>query len=130
MSEHDEMCEQKWRERKKDLKEWMCLKLKPTAGKQAMMWGIMLLMLSTSITAAWKTVSVAGGQQAIDVAQDKELVHHEERLDIITKAHEALVENTEKTTEQVQKIRETQIKVQVNQANMIKMLERIEANVR
>ena len=105
MSDHDEICEQKWRERQKDLKEWMCLKLKPTVGKQAMMWGIMLLMLSTSITAAWKTVSVAGGQQATDVAQNKELDHHEERLDEMVDQTNAIVRDIDLIQKDVGQIR-------------------------
>ena len=105
MSDHDEICEQKWRERKKELKEWMCLKLKPTVGKQAMMWGIMLLMLSTSITAAWKTVSVAGGQQATDVAQNKELDHHEERLDEMVDQTNTIVRDIDLIQKDVGQIR-------------------------
>ena len=127
--EHDKNCESKWKERYREIGKDICIAVKPTKVKQTAMWTILILMLGSSGLMTAKTVSLAGSQKSIDTAQTLNIEHNEERLEIIAKAHEALVENTEKTTEQVRKIRETQIEVQINQTNMIKMLERIEEQV-
>ena len=126
---HDDNCEVKWRERYREIGKDICLATKPGKARQAMMWTIMTIMLAASLSAAFKTISSAGTQASIDTAQNLNIEHNEERLEVITKAHESLVKNTEKTAEEVRKIRETQIEVQINQTNMIKMLERIEAQV-
>ena len=78
---HDQLCDKKW---DTDRKEWVqnqiCMATKPGKAKQAMMWTIMVLMLSGSLGGAY--VSYSSAQAASDFTEKNTTTHVRNTTDI------------------------------------------------
>jgi len=95
------------------------------------------LLTYKNISIAGDTLDAQSEQRATDATQTIEIKHNTEEIAKIAQAHKDLVETTNKTAEEVQGIREEQIKLNTNQINIIKqqndmmdILKRIDRNVR
>ena len=102
--EHDLVCDSKWKERKADLKEWVCMSTKPTRLKQGIMWTAMGLMLTFSATVAFKSYGHAGDQNALDARQDIELYHQEEKLDEMVEQQDTFITEVKEIKKDMSKI--------------------------
>ena len=102
--EHDLACAAMWKERKGDIKEWVCMKTKPTRLKQGIMWTALGVMLTFSATIAFKSYGHAGDQKAIDAKQSLEIYHQEERLDEMVEQHDDFIADVKVIKKDMSKI--------------------------
>ena len=86
--DHDYVCDRKWKTRKKELKEWVCLSSKPTRLKQGIMWAAMGFAVSLSMSIAMYSYVNAGEQSKIDTLQSSDIEHNQEMLDSLNEKYE------------------------------------------
>ena len=123
--EHDHSCDENQKRMKSWVADKICIskidlreEIKMAKGKQAIMWSIMVLMLSASIISTYQSrtyadssVKVHGEQKAVDTQQTSEINHNTEKISIITEAHDKLLKKAEETEKEIKMIREIQVEV-------------------
>ena len=119
---HDAKCNENKEVIEKWVKQEICIATKGTKIKQAIMWAVMVGMLGSSGTLAWKAITIAGDQKTIDTQQSSEIQHNREKIDAVVEAQEEIVEAQKEMQDDINSLN-------IKQTRIITILERIERKI-